>query len=108
MKTALLFSAAMVAGPAMANTASIADLRYGQMVTITGVVQNITDEDEFRIKDASGAILVYIGPNIVPFDLGETVTVSGRVDREMGQLELYARDAMRGDGTKIRFEYNYD
>lgn len=40
----------------------IADVKRGSMVTVQGTVERITDEDEFRLADASGSILVYVGP----------------------------------------------
>ncbi len=108
MKLTLIALTLILPVPILVNSVAIADLLYGQTATVTGTVQNIPDEDEFRIKDASGAILVYIGPNIVPFDVGETITVTGRVDREMGQLELYARNAVRTNGTKFSFDHHYE
>lgn len=104
---------AIIAGPALAETTLaettlISDLRYGSTATISGTVERITDEDEFRITDASGSVTVYIGPGIVPFDLGEQITVNGIVDREFGRMEVYARDAVRADGSKVTFSHQYE
>lgn len=108
MRKVLVFVAMVMAGPAFADTTQIGDLRYGTTVTINGVVERITDEDEFRITDASGSVTVYIGPGIVPFDIGETITVNGIVDRELGRFEVYAREAVRADGSKLTFTHQYE
>ena len=99
---------AVMAGPALAATTLIADLRYGSTATISGTVERITDEDEFRITDASGSVTVYIGPGIVPFDIGEQITVNGIVDRDLGRMEIYAREAVRADGSKLSFTHQYE
>jgi hypothetical protein len=49
-----------------------------------------------------------MGPGIVPFDLGEQITVNGIVDREFGRMEVYARDALRADGSKVTFSHQYE
>lgn len=108
MRAFLVATGLLLAGPALANTVAIGDLQYGSTATISGVVDRITDEDEFRLRDASGSVLVYIGPGIVPFDTGETITLIGIVDREFGRLEVYAREATRADGTRVTFDHRYD
>jgi uncharacterized protein YdeI (BOF family) len=109
MRHSLLASClAILAGPALADTTPIADLRYGSTATITGTVERITDEDEFRLTDASGSVRVYIGPGIVPFDVGEEITVNGIVDRDLGRLEIYAREAVRADGSTLTFSHQYE
>lgn len=86
----------------------IADVKRGSMVTVQGTVERITDEDEFRLADASGSILVYVGPNWVPTDEGEAVTVHGFVDDDLGPREIYARSLTRADGSVVTFEHRYD
>lgn len=112
MRRVLLLGTLLLAGPALANTGAttvaIDALQYGTTATISGVVEQITDEDEFRLRDDSGSVLVYIGPGIVPFDTGEQVTVSGIVDRDFGRLELYAREATRADGSRVTFDHRYE
>lgn len=113
MRSFFLLAGLAVASPAFANTTpattvAIGDLQYGSSATIRGVVDQITDEDEFRLRDESGSVLVYIGPGIVPFDTGEEITVSGIVDREFGRLEVYARQATRADGSLVTFDHRYD
>ncbi len=108
MRRFLVLAGLFAAGPALAGTIAIGDLRYGTSATISGVVEQITDEDEFRLRDDSGSVLVYIGPGIVPFDTGEAVTITGIVDRDFGRLEIYAREALRADGTRVTFDHRYD
>jgi uncharacterized protein YdeI (BOF family) len=86
----------------------IADAQRGTMVTVQGTVERITDEDEFRLADASGNIRIYVGPNWVPADVGESVTVNGFVDNDPGPREIYARSLTRADGTVITFDRRYD
>ena len=87
---------------------SIADAQRGTMVTVQGTVERITDEDEFRLADASGNIRIYVGPNWVPAEVGENVTVNGFVDNDPGPREIYARSLTRADGTVITFDLRYD
>jgi uncharacterized protein YdeI (BOF family) len=86
----------------------IGDLQRGTMVTVAGVVERITDEDEFRLTDATGTVRVYVGPNWVPAAVGEAITVDGFVDDGLSRKEIYARSLTRADGTVIAFEHRYD
>ncbi len=86
----------------------IAEAQRGATVTVKGTVERITDEDEFRLADASGSIRVYVGPNWVPAEVGETVIVTGFVDDDLGPREIYARSLIRADGAVITFERRYD
>ena len=87
----------------------IADAARGTMVTVQGTVERITDEDEFRLTDATGSIKIYVGPNWVPAELGETVTVSGFVDDNLiGPREIYARELTRADGSVVTFTRAYE
>ena len=101
---------AMLAAPAALASpiTPIADAQRGTMVTVQGTVARITDEDEFRLVDASGTIRIYVGPNWVPADVGETVIVNGFVDDDPGPREIYARSLTRADGTVITFDRRYD
>ena len=90
------------------NVTPIDDVERGTMVTVAGEIQRITDTDEFRLRDDTGSIRVYVGPNWVPATVGESVTVSGFVDNDFGRLELYARTLTRADGTVVQFEHRYD
>jgi uncharacterized protein YdeI (BOF family) len=99
-----------LSAPAFAQQITpIADAQRGTMVTVQGTVERITDEDEFRLADASGNIRVYVGPNWVPAEVGETVIVNGFVDDDpIIPREIYARSLTRADGTVITFERRYD
>lgn len=95
--------------PALAeNVTPIDDVERGTMVTVAGEVQRIMDTDEFLLRDDTGSIRVYVGPNWVPATVGESVTVGGFVDNDFGRLELYARTLTRADGTVVQFEHRYD
>lgn len=78
------------------------------MVTVAGTVDRITDEDEFRLRDSTGTVRVYVGPNWVPASVGEEVSISGFVDTDLGPLEIYARSLTRADGEVIEFRHRYD
>lgn len=74
----------------------IAELRPYDTVRIEGVVERLTDSDEFRIRDDSGSVRVYIGwTNAMPVSPGERVAVVGIVDS-------------RGPGGVLREVYAYD
>ena len=96
-----VMSAALMTVPALASQiTAIADAQRGTMVTVEGVVERITDEDDFRLTDASGSIRIYVG---------ETVTVDGFVDDDIiGPREIYARSLTRSDGTVITFDRRYE
>ena len=104
---AVLASAAPMA---LANPITpIAEAQRGTMVTVQGIVERITDEDEFRLADDSGHIRIYVGPNWVPAEVGEKVTVNGFVDDDpVVPREIYARSLTRADGTVITFDRRYD
>ncbi|MEE4203983.1 MAG: hypothetical protein V2I45_10155 [Halieaceae bacterium] len=109
-----LFAIAALCATLAASVASaqqitpVADAQRGTMVTVQGTVERITDEDEFRLADASGNIRIYVGPNWVPAEVGETVIVNGFVDDDLGPREVYARSLTRADGTMITFDRRYD
>lgn len=101
--------AVLATSAAFASTITpVADAQRGTMVTVQGTVERITDEDEFRLADASGTIRVYVGPNWVPADVGESVIVNGFVDDDPGPREIYARSLTRADGTVITFDLRYN
>ena len=50
--------------------------------------------------NATGRVLVYIGPNTMPVRAGERVQVSGQVDDD-GPLELYAAEITLADGRVV-------
>lgn len=90
------------------NLTPIEQLKRGTMVTVAGNVERILDTDEFRLADETGSIRVYVGPNWVPAEIGEAVTVAGFVDDGIGPKELYARTLTRADGSVVQFDHRYD
>ena len=87
----------------------IQDLQPYNIVLIEGVVDRITDEDEFRIRDDSGSVRVYIGwRNRMPVRQGETVSVIGIVDGGPIHLlrEVYAYELTTGDGRVVKLQAN--
>jgi uncharacterized protein YdeI (BOF family) len=86
----------------------IADLRPYDAVLLQGVVERITDEDEFRLRDDSGSIGVYIGwRNSMPVAAGDEVTVVGIVDAEGSAglpHEVYAFEITAKDGTQFKLQ----
>jgi uncharacterized protein YdeI (BOF family) len=102
----MAFSAGVAS--AGAQLTPLNDLKRGTMVTVEGTVERITDEDEFRLADKSGSVRVYVGPNWVPADVGEKVTVNGFVDDGLGPMEIYARSLTKADGTVVSFDRRYD
>lgn len=107
---ATVFFASLISVAAVANDSvtPVGDIKRGTMVTVSGTVERITDEDEFRLADASGSVRVYVGPNWVPANVGEAVTVNGFVDNDFGPIEIYARSLTREDGSVIAFDHRYD
>ena len=113
MKTPLFAATVLVsfafAGAAAADTVTpIADVERGTNVTVSGTVERLLDSDEFRLADDSGSIRVYVGPDWVPADVGEAVTVRGFVDDDWFNEEIYAREIERADGTITRFDHRYE
>ncbi|SUZ31459.1 hypothetical protein ROE7235_01205 [Roseibaca ekhonensis] len=97
-----------MAGSAMADTViPISEAKRGMMVTVAGTVEQITDEDEFILSDPSDSIRVYVGPNWVPADVGEAVTVHGFIDNDLLR-ELYARTITVANGEIVTFERIYE
>lgn len=72
---------------------------------IKGEVVRILDEDEFRLKDESGKIKVYVGwknPGVVR--KGDKITVKGMLDPGIIFDEFYASEIIleNGDVIKLR------
>ena len=78
----------------------IGDVARNTMVTVSGTVERITDEDEFIVADESGSITVSTGTQFFTVDEGETVVVAGFVDDDL-QLEIYATEIVRADGSVV-------
>lgn len=84
----------------------IGDIQRGMPVSLKGEVTRITDEDEFRLRDDTGSVLIYIGwRNRVMVKTGETVIVRGFVDDDLQDFfrpEVYAQEIVRENGEVIR------
>ncbi|MGP1253252.1 MAG: NirD/YgiW/YdeI family stress tolerance protein [Kiloniellales bacterium] len=100
--------ALLIVAPASAETITpIDEAQRGTAVTLEGTVERILDEDEFRLADATGRIDVYIGPNMVPANVGDRVTVRGIVDDGLTR-DVYAREMVLPDGSVVTFDRRYD
>lgn len=108
MNIKTLITALLITAPtfALANP-TIADLKPETRVIVSGVVDRITDEDTFILRDETGEIKVYIGPNLVPFDTGSSVTVHGIVDDDLVP-EIYANRLETTDGQVIDLDLSYE
>lgn len=109
-RPAILAAAVAIFATSAASAETITpinEVQRGTAVTVEGTVERILDEDEFRLADASGRIDVYIGPNIVPANLGDRVMVRGIVDDGLTR-EIYAREMVLPDGSTITFDRRYE
>ncbi|WP_208351772.1 NirD/YgiW/YdeI family stress tolerance protein [Pseudaestuariivita rosea] len=98
---------AFFATAALADITPIGDLKRNTNVTVTGTIDRLLDEDEFRMSDNTGSIRVYIGPNMVPANAGDRVTVTGFVDDDL-RKEIYARQMQLPSGETVTFERRYE
>ncbi|MFO0110286.1 MAG: NirD/YgiW/YdeI family stress tolerance protein [Alphaproteobacteria bacterium] len=84
----------------------ISGLQRGVIASVRGEVVQITDDDEFLLRDATGSVRVYVGPNPVPAKVGEQVTVRGLVDDDKDEpKEIYAKILTRADGSIVEFDH---
>jgi uncharacterized protein YdeI (BOF family) len=86
----------------------ISDIRPYDTVLLRGTVERITDDDEFRLRDDSASIGVYIGwRNAMPVAVGDEISVLGIVDARgpagLGR-EVYAHEVTTGDGRRIELQ----
>ncbi len=108
--TTLAMAALLLAAPGSlaSEVTKIENLERGASVTLQGEVVRILDEDEFRLRDDTGSVQIYIGwQNRVMVDVGETVTVSGFVDNDLIDVfrpEVYAREIIREDGSTVELQ----
>ncbi|MGD1882288.1 MAG: hypothetical protein ACFB11_08205 [Paracoccaceae bacterium] len=98
----------IIAAPsAVVAGSNIADLVSDQRATVSGVVDRVTDEDTFILKDHTGSIPVYLGPNRVPVTQGMNVTVHGIVDDDVPR-EIYANQINDDQGTTFGLDLRYE
>ena len=106
----LAMAALLLAAPVSlaSEVTKIENLERGVSVILQGEVVRILDEDEFRLRDDTGSVQIYIGwQNRVMVDVGETVTVSGFVDNDLIDVfrpEVYAREIIREDGSTVELQ----
>lgn len=93
---------------AEASIQTIDSLRPETIVTVQGTVESIRDEDEFILKDETGSIQIYIGPNTMPVSVGNEVTVKGMFDNDIVKREIYAHELTDTDGNVTTFEGRYE
>ena len=90
--------------PSVADVIAISEVQRGQTVTVQGTVDHFFDSDEIRLRDESGTLRVYLGPDILPIESGERLRISGIMDNDLFLNELYAREVTRADGTVIEID----
>ena len=105
MRSAAL-AAVLLSAAAFAAPMPISKAPRGQPVTLSGKVMRITDADTFRLKDETGVVSVYVGPNRLPVQVGETVTVLGALE-EGFPPEVVARAIRREDGSEVALRHDW-
>jgi hypothetical protein len=107
MRSAAMAAVLLSASASFAAPTPISKAPRGQAVTVTGKVLRFTDIDAFRLKDETGVVTVYVGPNRPPVQVGETVVVHGALE-EGFPAEFYARALTRADGSVVTFRYDWE
>jgi len=82
------------------GTTAIGDVARNTMVTVSGTVQRIADEDEFVLADETGSITVWTGSEFFTVDQDEAVVVTGFIDDDL-IIEIYAQEIVRADGSVV-------
>ncbi|MDX8352583.1 hypothetical protein [Cognatiyoonia sp. IB215182] len=98
----------LFATTALANVTSIADLQRGQTATVAGTIDRFFDEDELRLTDDTGSVRVYLGPDLLPIQTGEQVTIEGIMDDDVFRDELYARRITRENGDVLVIDRRWE
>lgn len=105
MLTLSLFASASVA---VADVTAIKDVKRNQPVTVAGTVDRFHDEDEISLRDETGTLRIYLGPQPAALELGQRIEVSGFMDDDLVGNELYAREITFEDGTVLTVVREYD
>ena len=105
MRSAAL-AAVLLSAAAFAAPVPIAKAPRSQPVTLSGKVLRITDADAFRLKDETGVVTVYVGPNELPVKVGEDVTVLGALE-EGFPPEFVARAIRLPDGSEVTLRHDW-
>ncbi|EBA11667.1 hypothetical protein [Roseobacter sp. CCS2] len=103
----LIASIALFMPTLAAADQTIAALQPDTQVTVSGTVDRIADEDTFILRDDTGKIAVYLGPNLVPVSVDSSVTVNGIVD-DGPTPEIYASSLETSTGEVITFDHSYN
>ncbi|MEQ8658360.1 MAG: hypothetical protein RIC24_13755 [Hyphomicrobiales bacterium] len=108
IRLALIVAASILTGPALAYELTMVDqLQPYEPAALEGAVERITDSDAFVLRDASGSILVYIGPHRMPVSTGDTITVNGRLDDDLPR-EFYADQLVLPNGQVMEVGGPYE
>ncbi|WP_227267875.1 NirD/YgiW/YdeI family stress tolerance protein [Roseobacter weihaiensis] len=108
MKNGLWITCLLLAAPSTVFAGqTISAVEADSWVTVSGIVHQITDEDTFVLKDHTGQIPVYIGPNRMPVQQGMPVTVHGVVDDDFPR-EIYAKRIDGENGQSHTLDHQYD
>lgn len=102
---------ALSIGASAQDTASIQtinSLKSETIVTVAGTVESIRDEDEFILEDETGSIKIYIGPNRMPVQVGDKVTVEGMLDNDIIKREIYAYTITDAEGNVTELDRRYE
>ena len=97
----------LTAIPALAQTATVAD-EAGVMTTLQGTVAEITDKDEFILKDATGMVKVELGDTQVSLKVGDQVTVEGLVETDLLGRDMEAQSLTGPDGKVVTIAHESD
>ncbi len=85
-------AAIMLSSAALATVKSVKDMEDGSQVNLTGTVDSVQNEREFKLRDATGVIRVDIESNqSVVLKQGDNVTVIGRLDKGPLVSDINAR-----------------
>ena len=95
----------MTAIPALAQTAQVAD-EAGVMTSLQGSVEQITDKNEFIMKDATGMVKVDIGDAQVSLNVGDQVSVEGLVETDLQGRDMEAHSLTGPDGKLVTITHD--
>ncbi len=83
--------AALLSTTALAAVSNIKEMENGSQISITGTVESVKNEREFKLRDSTGTINVDIESNeSVVLKQGDSVTVSGKVDKGLLKTDINA------------------
>lgn len=95
----------LTAIPALAQTAQVAD-EAGVMASLKGSVAQITDGNEFILKDATGMVKVDIGDAQVTLKVGDQVSVEGLLETDLLGRDMEAHSLTGPDGKVVTITHD--